>query len=145
MEFLKKTWIYIIAIIIAVTLIGVDYVSRKSASENFDIEEYAKTLVEDSQIKVNDKLYYGTYGTEEITELPEGYELIGEIKERINDRELTDNFTSNSVGVGYEVYANKNDDTKILLRVTEDTDQYQSYIEYNLKLDDDIVEIEVAE
>lgn len=134
MEFLKKVWIYLLAILVAIVLIIGDYTSRKNVNnEEFDIEEYAKTLVEESQIRVNDKIYNGTYTSEEITTLPEGYELLGEIKECITEGALTENLTSNSVGAGYRVYVNKNDDSKILLRVTDDSEEYQSYIEYVLK------------
>lgn len=135
MNFLKKTWPILAAVLVGLILIVVDVCTRENvsdtaATEEMDYEAYAKQLVESSQIKVDDTIYTGVFSDTEITSVPEGYTLYGVIEECVGlDGELVNNLSSNSITEGYEVYTNPGTNS-IYLRVTTDEDEIQSYIEY---------------
>lgn len=134
MEFIKKAWPILAAVLLGIILIVVDVcVKPQSAGlgdSEEDYEEYARQLVESSTIKVGDSIYHGVFSGEEISELPEGFTLYGEISECVGlDGELVKDLSSNSISEGYPVYTNPNSDS-IYLRVTTDEDQFQSYVEY---------------
>ena len=41
------------------------------------LEEYARQLVESSEVMVNGIRYHGAYESEEVTTMPQGFELVG--------------------------------------------------------------------
>lgn len=125
--------IYIIAVVVAIGIIAFASLSKNNATqgEEFDAEAYMKEIVETSRIRVNDDIYHGVYESTEVTELPAGYELLGEIVESSGD-ELTGHLQSNSITAGVQVFGNASDNSKIYIKIPQ-TD-IESYVEYVLEV-----------
>ena len=137
---------YIITLLLALTLVIVDVsnTNKKLSSEYDELDMWARNLVESSEVMVNNKIYHGVYDTEEIMNVPEGFEIIGSIQECIEDGvELTKNFTSHVLQPGYKVYADSNNDSVIYIKITEDDEEFQSFLPYYLEIEgivDDMLE-----
>ena len=77
-EFLSKYLVYLITAVFVIALIIVDVCTTGNNSVSEDsIEDYARGLVESSEVLVNGNLYHGVYSDEEVSSLPEGFELVG--------------------------------------------------------------------
>ena len=72
-------------------------------------------------IYVNDCLYHDLGRFRAVTKLPDGWILWGEVEQRVPQTEEIpeENFTSNSLDPGPELFANETDDTKIYAKLEE--------------------------
>ena len=72
-------------------------------------------------IYVNDCLYHDLGRFRAVTKLPDGWILWGEVEQRVPQTEEIpeENFTSNSLDPGTELFANETDDTKIYAKLEE--------------------------
>ena len=72
-------------------------------------------------IYVNDCLYHDLGRFRAVTKLPDGWILWGEVEQRVPQTEEIpeENFTSNSLDPGTELFANETDDTNIYAKLEE--------------------------
>lgn len=125
---------YIVAALVAIILIVTDVVStnNKASQEELKAEEYARSVVEASEILLDGHLYRGVYDREEVASIPDDYEYVGTIKEMVDDGvELTENLTSHILPDGYDIYASKNLVDLIYVDISYG-EEYKSYIPYIL-------------
>lgn len=139
-EFLSKYLVYLITAVLVIALIIVDVCTsgNNSASED-SIEDYARGLVESSEVMVNGNLYHGVYSDEEVSSLPEGFELVG-LSAAIDDTaEIKNDLESHILPSGYEIYANENDDSCIYISIS--TDEFTQYLVYYKDITDEVYEL----
>lgn len=139
-EFLSKYLVYLITAVLVIALIIVDVCTsgNNSASED-SIEDYARGLVESSEVMVNGNLYHGVYSDEEVSSLPEGFELVG-LSAAIDDTaEIKNDLESHVLPSGYEIYANENDDSCVYISIS--TDEFTQYLVYYKDITDEVYEL----
>lgn len=139
-EFLSKYLVYLITAVLVIALIIVDVCTsgNNSASED-SIEDYARGLVESSEVMVNGNLYHGVYSDEEVSSLPEGFELVG-LSAAIDDTaEIQNDLESHVLPSGYEIYANENDDSCVYISIS--TDEFTQYLVYYKDITDEVYEL----
>lgn len=139
-EFLSKYLVYLITAVLVIALIIVDVCTsgNNSASED-SIEDYARGLVESSEVMVNGNLYHGVYSDEEVSSLPEGFELVG-LSAVIDDTaEIKNDLESHILPSGYEIYANENDDSCVYISIS--TDEFTQYLVYYKDITDEVYEL----
>lgn len=139
-EFLSKYLVYLITAVLVIALIIVDVCTsgNNSASED-SIEDYARGLVESSEVMVNGNLYHGVYSDEEVSSLPEGFELVG-LSAVIDDTaEIQNDLESHVLPSGYEIYANENDDSCVYISIS--TDEFTQYLVYYKDITDEVYEL----
>lgn len=139
-EFLSKYLVYLITAVLVIALIIVDVCTsgNNSASED-SIEDYARGLVESSEVMVNGNLYHGVYSDEEVSSLPEGFELVG-LSAVIDDTaEIQNDLEAHVLPSGYEIYANENDDSCVYISIS--TDEFTQYLVYYKDITDEVYEL----
>lgn len=139
-EFLSKYLVYLITAVLVIALIIVDVCTSGNNSVSEDsIEDYARGLVESSEVMVNGNLYHGVYSDEEVSSLPEGFELVG-LSAAIDDTaEIKNDLESHILPSGYEIYANENDDSCIYISIS--TDEFTQYLVYYKDITDEVYEL----
>ncbi|MCQ2978318.1 MAG: hypothetical protein MJ245_00775 [Clostridia bacterium] len=132
---------YIIALVFTLGLIIGDIVkiSNIQGATDADIEEYAKGLVESSEVFINGQKYHGLYDSDEVLSIPETFTLVGTTTMIDDYAELTNNCDSHVLPSGYEVYADSNDDSKVYINITLD-ESPKSYLVYVKDVTDEVVE-----
>lgn len=124
---------YIAAALVAIILIVVDIVStvNKTTQEELNAEEYARSIVEASEILLDGHIYRGVYEREETNSIPDDYEYVGTIAKMVDEGvQLTENLTSHILPAGYDIYASKNLVDVIYVDITYD--DVKTYIPYIL-------------
>lgn len=111
MKRMKKQILFIAAVLVMLfTFCSCGYDSNM---ENIteDVEEstgYESETIQFQTVMINNCLYvYGDEGW--ISEIPETYELYGEIKEENNEDYPTEELHSSRIAIGQKVYVNSND------------------------------------
>lgn len=139
-EFLSKYLVYLITAVLVIALIIVDVCTTGNNSVSEDsIEDYARGLVESSEVMVNGNLYHGVYSDEEVSSLPEGFELVG-LSAIIDDTaEIKNDLESHVLPSGYEIYANENDDSCVYISIS--TDEFTQYLVYYKDITDEVYEL----
>lgn len=139
-EFLSKYLVYLITAVLVIALIIVDVCTSGNNSVSEDsIEDYARGLVESSEVMVNGNLYHGVYSDEEVSSLPEGFELVG-LSAAIDDTaEIKNDLESHILPSGYEIYANENDDSCVYISIS--TDEFTQYLVYYKDITDEVYEL----
>lgn len=139
-EFLSKYLVYLITAVLVIALIIVDVCTTGNNSVSEDsIEDYARGLVESSEVMVNGNLYHGVYSDEEVSSLPEGFELVG-LSAVIDDTaEIKNDLESHVLPSGYEIYANENDDSCVYISIS--TDEFTQYLVYYKDITDEVYEL----
>lgn len=139
-EFLSKYLVYLITAVLVIALIIVDVCTSGNNSVSEDsIEDYARGLVESSEVMVNGNLYHGVYSDEEVSSLPEGFELVG-LSAVIDDTaEIKNDLESHILPSGYEIYANENDDSCVYISIS--TDEFTQYLVYYKDITDEVYEL----
>ena len=132
---------YIIALVFTLGLIIGDIVkiSNIQGATDADIEEYARGLVESSEVFVNGQKYHGLYDSDEVLSIPETFTLVGTTTMIDDYAELTNNCDSHVLPSGYEIYANENDDSCVYISIS--TDEFTQYLVYYKDITDEVYEL----
>lgn len=122
---------YAITVLVVIVLIVCDLCGKTPASTEYDdLDEYARQLVESSEVYYNGIHYHGSYEAAEIMSLPEGFELVGISNMIVDDVELSNDCESHVLPTGYNIYASKNDESCIYILITSEEEMPQYIVYY---------------
>lgn len=100
---MKKIFAITLTIVCLLRLVG----CNKTDGENLAPTGYPSGQVQRQQVMYNGVIYYYTANGFD-SPLPDGFELVGEVKEVDNDQEPSVDWCGSRVDVGQEIYASTN-------------------------------------